>query len=248
MNKLWTTDEIDFLTTCIEAGWSHKDIANEINRSDVSIRHKVSRLKISSASKWTNKDVYLLRTSIEEGKTHKEISIELNRSPESVQVKASSLKIRSLHSKILTNNIVDKRLENRLIKRIGKYVNNSTKIDFQCLKCDNIWQATTGNILNNNTGCPYCAEYGFNDKLPAVLYCIYFEALKLYKVGISNNYQVRLLHFSHKPEIIFIREFEVGKNAKDLEIKWLKNIKDYKINTGLLKSGNTETFRYEDSF
>ena len=31
----------------------------------------------------------------------------------------------------------------------------------------------------------------------------------------------------------------------DLESKWLKNVQEYKINTGLLKSGNTETFRYD---
>jgi hypothetical protein len=32
----------------------------------------------------------------------------------------------------LTNKIIDQRLQNRPIKRLGDYINNHTKIDFQC--------------------------------------------------------------------------------------------------------------------
>jgi hypothetical protein len=59
----------------------------------------------------------------------------------------------------LTDQIIDERLKNTTIKRIGKYINCKTPIDFQCLIecCKYIWMACSNNILNNNTGCPKCA-------------------------------------------------------------------------------------------
>lgn len=61
----------------------------------------------------------------------------------------------------LTNYIVDQKLiiNNRPIKRIGNYINSSTKIDWQCLKisCTYIWPSTPTNILYRNSGCPKCA-------------------------------------------------------------------------------------------
>lgn len=55
----------------------------------------------------------------------------------------------------LTNEIVDERIANRPIKRIGQYAGNNTKIDFQCLVCENIWAATPAHIFDGR-GCPLC--------------------------------------------------------------------------------------------
>lgn len=56
----------------------------------------------------------------------------------------------------LSNEIVDDRLEFCQIKRIGNYINNRSKIDFQCLGCDLIWQAIPSDIFIGK-GCPRCA-------------------------------------------------------------------------------------------
>jgi G:T-mismatch repair DNA endonuclease (very short patch repair protein) len=59
-----------------------------------------------------------------------------------------------------TNESVDLELiENNIpIKRIGNIINAKTDIFWKCLfdRCNNIWNATPDNILNNNRGCPEC--------------------------------------------------------------------------------------------
>lgn len=48
----------------------------------------------------------------------------------------------------LTNETVDKRLKNRKIKRLGDFVNCSTKIKWQCLECDYVWEARPNDVVN----------------------------------------------------------------------------------------------------
>lgn len=55
----------------------------------------------------------------------------------------------------LNNTIVDKRLENRNLKRLGNYINSYTKIEFQCLDCEYIWNSPPNRILNGHN-CPRC--------------------------------------------------------------------------------------------
>jgi len=63
-------------------------------------------------------------------------------------------------TKKLSNEIVDKRLANRSIKRIGNYVNTATKIDWLCLEdsCSKIWSAVPNDILGGR-GCPFCGGH-----------------------------------------------------------------------------------------
>ena len=58
----------------------------------------------------------------------------------------------------LTNEIVDKKLINKDIRRLGNYTNNNTPISFQCLICEYIWETTTSVIINLDCGCPKCAN------------------------------------------------------------------------------------------
>lgn len=57
------------------------------------------------------------------------------------------------------NEIIDKKLYGRNIKRIDNYIHSKAKIRFQCLinDCGNIWLATTNKIIDKKTGCPRCA-------------------------------------------------------------------------------------------
>jgi hypothetical protein len=61
----------------------------------------------------------------------------------------------------ITNEDIDKKLEGRNIKRLDDYVNNKTKIKFQCLKkdCNHIWITTTNSIISGRTNCPKCTNH-----------------------------------------------------------------------------------------
>ena len=39
---------------------------------------------------------------------------------------------------------------------VGKYTHSHDKLDFKCTKCDKVWTATAGSIINYGSGCPYC--------------------------------------------------------------------------------------------
>lgn len=66
----------------------------------------------------------------------------------------------------LNNDIIDQRLKNRLIKRIGDCKGSNVKINFQCLikNCNKIWSTTPSSILNRKSGCPRCS-IGKNERL-----------------------------------------------------------------------------------
>jgi glutaredoxin len=56
----------------------------------------------------------------------------------------------------LTNEIIDKRIKGRSIKRVGEYVNNRTKIKWKCLIDNHEWEAIPNNVVYNCSGCPLC--------------------------------------------------------------------------------------------
>lgn len=39
----------------------------------------------------------------------------------------------------------------------GRYVNGSTKIKFECIKCGYVWETTPGSLVHGH-GCPKCAN------------------------------------------------------------------------------------------
>jgi predicted Zn-ribbon and HTH transcriptional regulator len=55
----------------------------------------------------------------------------------------------------LTNNTIDQKLSNRSIKRLGDYEGRTTRIPWQCLECDYVWEAMPTHVLGG-TGCPRC--------------------------------------------------------------------------------------------
>lgn len=199
--------------------------------------------------KWTEDEIEFLKACLDSGWTHQEIAEETEgkRTLISIRSITSKLHIKSKNKKAYSNIEIDNKIQNKGIKRLEDYKNNFTKYKFKCLICNTIWETTIHIILSGNQGlpcgCPSCANHGFNSSSPAITYCIYFPDIDLYKVGITNNLTNRLKQFGQKATVIFTREFDLGIDAKELETKWLDNIKDYKVNTGLLKSGNTETLR-----
>jgi ribosomal protein S18 len=247
----WTNDEIDFMSAALEQGWTHKDIANELDINTCAVKTKASVLKLSSRNKQRKsmeeyaaqlpEDIKVLEYYIN-NKTkimHKHIcGFEWKAYPNNILRGHSCPKCYD-NSKI-TEDYIEQLPEDIIL--LGKYINSYTKI-LHKHSCGFEWETTPNTILMGHS-CPECNK-GFNIKLPAATYLIYFSEYDLYKFGISNNYKKRLHTFGSKPEIIFVREFELGSEALTLEKQWSNNVDYLKINTGQLKSGNTETFKYK---
>jgi hypothetical protein len=87
-------------------------------------------------------------------------------------------------SKRLTNEIVDKRIAGRPIKRLGEYINKNKKIPFQCLieSCSNIWSPIVADVLYNDAGCPKCggSKKLTNETVDARLYSLNIKRLSNY--------------------------------------------------------------------
>ena len=58
----------------------------------------------------------------------------------------------------LTSEIIDARLINKNILRIGDYDGPLIKIKWKCLNvgCGHMWVKVPGSILSHNSGCPKC--------------------------------------------------------------------------------------------
>jgi len=98
------------------------------------------------------------------------------------------------------------------------------------------------------SGCPSCANYGFDKSKPGILYYLKIttdDGKILYKIGITNrtvSERFGLAELS-KIEIVKQKLYENGQDAYDLEQKMLKKYKKYKYNgPKVLDSGNTELF------
>lgn len=82
----------------------------------------------------------------------------------------------------LNDNIIDERLVNLPITRIGNYINNHTKILFQCKICNHIW-STRWNTITNGSGCPECNVSGNNEKLLR-------DLLRKYEESFEHDYDI----------------------------------------------------------
>lgn len=95
---------------------------------------------------------------------------------------------------------------------------------------------------------PYLREnsLGFDRSKPTILYLISipFENGRLYKLGITNtSVQSRYKEEFNKlnMRIEWTKEFETGLEAYNEEQELLRKYSEHRVNTGVLKSGNTET-------
>lgn len=133
---------------------------------------------------------------------------------------------------------------------IENYAGANTPILHECIN-NHIWSVSPSSLLNRNRGCPTCSTSGFNISKPAILYLISFEhnGVKYYKIGITN----RTVYDRYSEEsweelkisVIWEVYFALGKDAKEKEKILLNKYSTFKVNTGALKSGNTETISIE---
>lgn len=129
-------------------------------------------------------------------------------------------------------------------KPLEAYKNRQTSILHECPE-GHQWETKPHNILHGH-GCPICATHGFNPKKPAILYffSFTFNDLTYYKIGITS----RTVQKRHSLEnwdnikVLWEVQFELGSEARKAEREILIENKDFLVNTGALKTGNTETF------
>lgn len=137
-------------------------------------------------------------------------------------------------------------IEDRSVYIVSEYITATTPVEHGCKICNSIWKARPTDILKGK-GCPKCASRGFDSCKPAITYFISFihDEIVYYKVGITNKSteeRLRLNWKSNSVEILWEFYFKEGKNAAIAEKRILDLYDRFKINTGALSSGNTETF------
>jgi predicted nucleic acid-binding Zn-ribbon protein len=152
----------------------------------------------------------------------------------------------------LTDSDIDKRLVGRNIYRLSSIKNTSTKVDWGCNTCGNIWTTTPNSILNGR-GCSSCAGYGFNTSIDAYLYVIkiYTDSEEFIKVGITNReptYRYKEIYrgslASNIEEIISIKDS--GNNILQLEKLVHNNIPKYISKNKF--NGSTELFNIDKKY
>jgi hypothetical protein len=98
-------------------------------------------------------------------------------------------------------------------------------------------------------GCPGCADYGFDQTKPAIVYYLRidrFNQSPLYKIGITNRtVDERWTNDEDRSRITTIKlwQFDSGRDAQEFEQKVLKRHSDEKYDgPPVLQTGNTELF------
>ena len=222
----------------INKGFTIKQLSEYYNCSIRVINDRKNKWSLTKT--WTEKDLTNLIEYAKLGYTSTIIATKLGRTTKSILNMASLKNIKLLGNNPKDNNLFKKQVKDKVIV-LEKYINSTTHIKCQCIKCMCIRKPKPNDLIQG-TGCPICA---INPAIPKYTYLLYFNTLDLYKIGITNNIPNRRSQLGIKSEVIFSRYFDNGQDAYKLEQKWLENIKLLKVNTSKLRSGNTETFKYE---
>ena len=228
---IWTQEEIEELEVYVNKGFTHKEIGDIFDRTESSVKSKCYKLKLSNNREGS------IRISKSE-------SIAINKNYSSKQKKCGfGIK--------MTKDSYQKRLIDigSSVRIIGKYINAKTSAEHVCLVCGKHHHAIPSNKLRGAGHCGRGSGVGrMNTQKSCIVYFIYLIEYDLYKIGVTTvNLDTRVNTMGIKQknyDRILIRRFSTVHEALELEQSWLKNIGKYKVNTGLLKNGNTETFRY----
>ena len=243
--KRWKEEEIKRLKELIYLDMSYKSIGDILDRTPNSCAIQASRLKITTPSNpWTTEDLDILKIEVERGTTYLRIASLLSRNEKAVGRMGRQLGYSSKNKVQLSPSEYRKLLPKGL-EPLEDYTNANTKIMHKH-SCGHIWNAHPAHILYNKFGCPNCSKTGFDAGKPGYTYLIEFPSLGLFKVGITGNLAKRLNEFGYSADLIFYRYFEEGRQAQELETKWLRSLKPLLHNSKELNTGNTETFLYED--
>lgn len=171
-------------------------------------------------------------------------SLQLSRSPTAIRNYVYKQKLPVTASGIKNKSKISSAIEKHREKaeslgfQTEEYKGSQVKI-VHTHSCGYKWLVSPNNF-HKAKGCPRCNGHVDNN-ITYVYYC-YFPELNLYKIGITNSWEARQREFGESVELIELWAMVDRSNALSLERYLLSVHKDTLENTGLLKSGNTETF------
>ena len=191
---------------------------------------------------WSEEDKQFLREFYPENGI-KFCAEKLNRGENSVKLKASRMGIKSKNKKLKDPYFYNEEIRAKGYICLSKYINRGTAILHKHILCGYEWKATPNDLLCSKTFCPNCSKSAYKDHLPGTLYFVN-TSIGVYKLGITNKTARERLSsdwnkFSMKVEweITSDNGGLIRKTEKSLLQKYKNNL----VNTGMLKSGNTET-------
>ncbi|WPJ55386.1 putative endonuclease [Klebsiella phage RCIP0091] len=91
---------------------------------------------------------------------------------------------------VLNFDSVSERLVGRKITLLTFGGGSTVKSEFKCNECDNVWQTKLNTVLNGS-GCPRCANHGYDTSKPGTLYVFKSTENNWLKVGITNKFNQR---------------------------------------------------------
>lgn len=161
-----------------------------------------------------------------------------------------------IHREVFLNKFKEK-FDSKL-EITGNYVNNSTRIEYKCLKCNIKYENTPNKLLaKNNKGCAYCYGNGKNKqtiqyfekykglltKDIGYLYIVrlFNENENFIKIGITKeeSCKTRFEKIPYRKDILFIQENNMY-NCFKIEQLTLFNFKKHKYNPKTWFGGATE--------
>lgn len=201
--------------------------------------------------RWTKDEEEFVRVCCKGGWTHREIGNELDRSYRSIKQKAMHLKVSNdKFTKIKSHSQYVQELKEQCptLRCLEEYKGTKIKIKHECLKCGSIYKSNPRDKLRG-FACKYCGNDNNSGGIPlnkqGITYLVYIPKYDLYKIGITSKSTKERMSDNniYTYDLILEHTFVTGVDAISLESQWKDNLKAYLINTGLLSTGNTETFR-----
>jgi hypothetical protein len=130
---------------------------------------------------------------------------------------------------------------------IGDYTGVKSKALIQHIPCGYTWHTIPHDIARGASRCLSCTpnrDSGFDKTKPAILYFLTFtvQSQPFFKIGITNRtIEERYAAEPYPIETVWSISFDKGITALELEKYFLKKYGSFKVNTKVLKDGNTET-------
>jgi hypothetical protein len=133
-----------------------------------------------------------------------------------------------------------------------EYITSHIKVEIVCAEHGSFWTSAVNHVRGNKSGCPDCAETGFKQNKPGLLYYIAVTAddgATLYKIGITNlSIKKRFPTLDlERMRIVKIWRFAVGRVAAEREAEILSEFAGsrYCGPDILVGAGNTELFTHD---
>lgn len=222
--RKWTEEEITFLEeNYTELG--PKICSTKLNRTEMSIKKKAGRLKLKDKLFWSKSEEQFLYDN--KDKEWSWCAEQLKRSTHAVELKASKMGITKKAQKYWTEEEDEYLIKNWPegdILDIMKYLQRS--FDSVSSRANQVLKIVRSRNVDS---------FGY-------LYIVYFSELDLFKIGITNCIERRTKQFGYKCEILSLLKGSY-REVYMMEQKLLKVISPYKVDTGKLWCGNSETYK-----